>query len=105
MDGPVAHILSGGILIRTLACPVPDQGRHRLGGARRTHSAPACPPGHHRHRANHPGRSLGLLFRGSTVPARYDAPSYAVVLTGHFASYRVSPGLLAQLGPVATLSQ
>jgi hypothetical protein len=86
-------------------------------------------------------KALDLLFRGSTVPASYDAPSYAVVMTGHFASYRGGPhrsqiklprrgrclvvvidastlmatdatmhdqddtGLLAQLGPVATLSQ
>ena len=27
LDGPVAHILSGGILARTLACPVPEQAR------------------------------------------------------------------------------
>ena len=33
-------------------------------------------------------KALDLLFRGSTVPARYDAESYAVVMTGHFASYR-----------------
>lgn len=32
-------------------------------------------------------KALDLLFRGSTVPASYDAPSYAVVMTGHFASY------------------
>ena len=86
-------------------------------------------------------KALDLLFRGSTVPASYDAPSYAVVMTGHFASYRAGSrhrqvklpvrgrclvvvidastlmatdatmhdeddtGLLAQLGPVATLSQ
>jgi hypothetical protein len=33
-------------------------------------------------------KALDVLFRGSTVPASYDAPSYAVVMTGHFASYR-----------------
>jgi hypothetical protein len=36
-------------------------------------------------------KALDLLFRGSTVPARYDAPSYAVVMTGHFASYHGVP--------------
>ena len=36
-------------------------------------------------------KALDLLFRGSTVPASYDAPSYAVVMTGHFASYRSGP--------------
>jgi hypothetical protein len=85
-------------------------------------------------------KALDLLFGGSTVPASCDAPSYAVVMTGHFASYhgvpRGSPiklpvrgrclvvifdastlmgtdatmhdhddtGLLAQLGPVTTLT-
>ena len=34
LDGPVAHILSGGILARTIACPVPQQARSRLRGAR-----------------------------------------------------------------------
>jgi hypothetical protein len=86
-------------------------------------------------------QALDLLFKGSTVPASYDAPSYAVVMTGHFASYRGAPprsqiklprrgrclvvvidaatlkgtdatmhdqddtSLLAQLGPVAILTQ
>jgi hypothetical protein len=34
LDGPVAHILSGGILARTVACPVPEQARSRLRGGR-----------------------------------------------------------------------
>jgi hypothetical protein len=34
LDGPVAHILSGGILARTVACPVPQQARSRLRGGR-----------------------------------------------------------------------
>jgi hypothetical protein len=34
LDGPVAHILSGGILARTIACPVPHDARSRLRGAR-----------------------------------------------------------------------
>jgi hypothetical protein len=34
LDGPVAHILSGGILARTIACPVPQEGRSRLRGGR-----------------------------------------------------------------------
>ena len=33
LDGPVAHILSGGIPARTIACPVPPQARSRLRGA------------------------------------------------------------------------
>jgi hypothetical protein len=34
LDGPVAHILSGGTLVRTVACPVPQHARSRLRGAR-----------------------------------------------------------------------
>ena len=34
LDGPVAHIVSGGILARTIACPVPPEARPRLRGAR-----------------------------------------------------------------------
>jgi DNA-binding CsgD family transcriptional regulator len=41
LDGPVAHILSGGILARTVACPVPEQARVRLRGGR---AATAHPP-------------------------------------------------------------
>jgi hypothetical protein len=36
-------------------------------------------------------KALDPLFRGSTVPASYDTPSYAIVMTGHFASYRGGP--------------
>jgi hypothetical protein len=42
-------------------------------------------------------KALELLFRGSTVPASYDAPSYAIVMTGHFASYQGPHSRLAQL--------
>ncbi len=34
LDGPVAHVLSGGILARTIVCPVPHEARSRLRGAR-----------------------------------------------------------------------
>jgi len=34
LDGPVAHILTGGVLTRTIACPVPEATRARLRGAR-----------------------------------------------------------------------
>jgi hypothetical protein len=34
LDGPVVHILSGGILARTVACPVPPEARSRLRGGR-----------------------------------------------------------------------
>ena len=34
LDGPVAHILTGGILARTIACPLLPEARSRLRGAR-----------------------------------------------------------------------
>jgi hypothetical protein len=34
LDGPVAHILSGGTLARAVACPLPAEARSRLRGAR-----------------------------------------------------------------------
>jgi hypothetical protein len=45
LDGPVAHILSGGVLARTIACPVPQEARSRLRGARggTPQPPPACP--------------------------------------------------------------
>jgi hypothetical protein len=40
LDGPVVHILSGGILSRTIACPVPQEARPRLRGARTGTASP-----------------------------------------------------------------
>jgi hypothetical protein len=34
LDGPVAHVLAGDVLTRTIACPVPEATRARLRGAR-----------------------------------------------------------------------
>jgi hypothetical protein len=34
LDGPVAHVLAAGVIVRTGACPVPPEGRPRLRGAR-----------------------------------------------------------------------
>ena len=34
LEGPVVHILAGGVLARTVACPVPPEARPRLRGAR-----------------------------------------------------------------------
>ena len=44
LDGPVAHILSGGAVVRTVACPVPEDARARLRGARAGTAAPPCLP-------------------------------------------------------------
>jgi hypothetical protein len=43
LDGPVAHILSGGTLVRTIACPVPQEARSRLRGG--THRNSPVQPG------------------------------------------------------------
>jgi hypothetical protein len=34
LEGPVAHVLAGGVVARTVACPVPPEARPRLRGAR-----------------------------------------------------------------------
>jgi hypothetical protein len=34
LDGPVAHVLAGGVLAGTVTCPVPPEARPRLRGAR-----------------------------------------------------------------------
>jgi hypothetical protein len=44
LDGSVAHILSGGILTRTVACPVPEQARARLRGGRAGTAQPPRQP-------------------------------------------------------------
>ena len=41
LDGPVAHVLSGGTLVRTVACPIPEQARAAPRGA---HAGTAQPP-------------------------------------------------------------
>jgi hypothetical protein len=42
LDGPVAHVLSGGILARTVACPVPHEARLR-GSRAGTEQPPRLP--------------------------------------------------------------
>jgi len=44
LDGPVAHVLSGGLLARTIACPVPQHARSRLRGARAGTAQPSRLP-------------------------------------------------------------
>jgi hypothetical protein len=45
LDGPVAHVLTGGVLARTIACPVPQATRARLRGARAGSPQPPRLPG------------------------------------------------------------
>ena len=69
LDGPVAHILAGGVLVRTVACPVPPEARPRLRGARPGTAQPprlpaplvvtrrvSRPRSHHGRRPENPGR-------------------------------------------------
>jgi hypothetical protein len=44
-DGPVAHSLANGSLVRTVACPVPQSAQHRLRGARAGTAGPPLLPG------------------------------------------------------------
>lgn len=34
LEGPVAHVLAAGVIVRTVACPVPAEARPRMRGAR-----------------------------------------------------------------------
>ena len=44
LEGPVVHVLAEGVIVRTLACPVPPEARPRLRGARPgTAEPPALP--------------------------------------------------------------
>ncbi len=45
LDGPVAHVLAEGVIVRTLACPVPPEARPRLRGARPGTTQPPALPG------------------------------------------------------------
>lgn len=44
LDGPVAHIAADGMLVRTVACPIPEHARHRLRGARGGSASPSRLP-------------------------------------------------------------
>jgi hypothetical protein len=90
LDGPVAHILSGGILIRTLACPVPEQARHRLRGARAAPTQPPRLPGQFTvtRRVSVRGAimiggqriQVGLPHAGKTVEVTVEADTYQITV-------------------------
>ncbi len=87
-DGPVAHILTGGVLVRTLACPVPEQARSRLRGARAgTASPPQLPePQQVLRRVSVRGTimvggqriQVGLPQAGKTAQVTVEADTFAV---------------------------
>jgi len=90
LEGPVAHVLAGGVLVRTLACPVPPEGRPRLRGEPGPGplSRPACPvPGHHPARlgarVGHGRRAeiqVGLAHVRKTVEVTVEADTYQITV-------------------------
>ena len=90
LDGPVAHILSGGIVVRTLACPVPAHARARLRGARRgTAGPPQLPePLRVQRRVSVRGAimiggqriQVGLPHAGKTAEVTVESDTYQITL-------------------------
>lgn len=90
LDGPVAHILSGGTLARTVACPVPGQGRARLRGARAGTTGPPQLPTSMTVRRRVPVRGaimiggqriqVGLPHAGKTAEVTIDTGSYQLTV-------------------------
>ncbi len=91
MDGPIAHILPSGILIRTLACLVPEQGRHRLRGARAALTRPPRLPEPLtvKRRVSIRGAimiggqriQVGLPHAGKTVAVTVETDTYQITVT------------------------
>ena len=90
LDGPVAHVLAGGALARTLACPVPPEARPRLRGARPGTAQPPRLPEpltrpaaglrprlDHDWRAADPGRSP---HAGKTAEVTVESDTYQITL-------------------------
>ena len=90
LDGPVAHILSGGTLARTVACPVPGQGRARLRGARAGTAGPPQLPEVHDgvRRVSVRGAimiggqriQVGLPHAGKTAQVTIDTDTYQITV-------------------------
>ncbi len=90
LDGPVAHILSGGILLRTLACPVSEQAHDRLRGARTGTAGPLRLPEPLQVRRRVPVRGaimiggqriqVGLPHAGKTADIAVEADTYHVTV-------------------------
>jgi hypothetical protein len=69
LDGPVAHILADGVLVRTIACPVPPEARPGCAEpGPGPPSRPACPPPR-----RHPA---GLRPRSHRSAARESRPAW-----------------------------
>jgi hypothetical protein len=90
LDGAVAHILSGGSTVRTVACPVPQHARSRLRGARAgTVRPPQLPePLQVRRRVSARGAimiggqriQVGLPHAGKTAEVTIEADTYQITV-------------------------
>jgi len=90
LDGPVAHVLSGGTLVRTVACPIPEQARAGLRGARAGTAQPPRLPGplQVRRRVSVRGAimiggqriQVGLPHAGKTAEVTIDADIFQIAV-------------------------
>ena len=90
LDGPVAHILSGGTVVRTVACPVPEQARPRLRGARAGKRRATALPGPLQVRRRVSARGaimvggqrmqVGLPHAGKTAEVTIEADTYQITV-------------------------
>jgi transposase InsO family protein len=90
LDDPLAHILSGGTLARSVACPVPEHARTRLRGARpATASPPQLPPPQLVRRRISPAGTImiggqriqvGFPHAGKTAQISIDADTYQITV-------------------------
>jgi hypothetical protein len=90
LDGPVAHILTGGTTVRTLACPVPQPARHRLRGARAATTQPPRLPEQLtvKRRVSVRGATMiggqriqvGLPHAGKTVEVTVESDTYQITV-------------------------
>jgi hypothetical protein len=89
-DGPVAHILAHGTMVRTIACPVPQAAQHRLRGARAGTAGPPQPPAALTVRRRVPIRGAimigrqriqaGLPHAGKTVQVTAETDTYQITV-------------------------
>jgi len=97
MQGPLMAVLgSDGTLLRTMACPVPAQNRHRLRGARRARSQPPQPgaPITVQRRVSSRGGLMvarqkihaGMIHAGKTATVTCENNHFRVVIDGETAA-------------------
>jgi hypothetical protein len=90
LEGPLAHVLSGGTVVRTVACPVPGQARARLRGARAGTPGPPQLPEALQVKRRVSGRGaimiggqriqVGLPHAGKTAQVTVQADTYQITV-------------------------